>query len=110
MLAVIADSTLLLLGFVCFVSLAVIASGIMQFLEDRKRRQAKLERQMDGYNLTPQAAEYRRFWFKELRIMIDARCKVVAKEANTRVIDGQIIQRAIMEVAHNEWVRLSERR
>lgn len=62
------------------------------------------------YRYTPRAAEYRLYWSKETLATIDARCKEIAKEENVYAIDVPIIKQAILEVAHNEWIKLSNRR
>ncbi len=98
------------LGWVIFSFTAAIFILYAVEARRRKKRKEELERQSSGYRLTERAAEYRLLWSKQILAAIDARCKEILQKAGADTIDEQVIQQAILEVAHNEWVKLSNRR
>lgn len=60
----------------------------------------------EGY--TPAANQYKIGWQDELDLKIARRVKEITRQGKVDVVDEKIMRQAILEVIHNETIRLSD--
>lgn len=58
---------------------------------------------------TPKANQYKIEWWDGLDSKINKKAREICKRAGVDTVDEQVMRQAILEVTHEEWVKLSGR-